>query len=102
MIKPINGHILIEPVTHDSFISQAKEVYDEIGVVVDFDENIMLPKMVDWDEKNIKMTVKPPIIHKGCKVYFDSWLAAKLPSGKEGEFFWVVKIEDIRAVEHES
>lgn len=83
MITPVNSHLVIEPVKHETFIASDKETYEEIGVVV------ALP--VDFhSETNLKI---------GDKVYFDSWLAAKYPKeDKEDEFYWLVKWEDIRAV----
>lgn len=79
MIKPVNGHILIEPVKHESFVASQKETYEEVGVVVD-DVNFEL--------------------RKGDKVFFDSYLAAKYPTGEGDEYFWLVKWEDVRAIEH--
>jgi co-chaperonin GroES (HSP10) len=81
MIKPVNGHLIIEPVSHEEFIASQNTTYQEIGVVVSIDE-------VDY----IKAKV-------GDKVYFDSWLAAKYPK-TNGEFYWLVKWEDVRAIEH--
>ncbi|MFA5937637.1 MAG: hypothetical protein WC822_07215 [Candidatus Paceibacterota bacterium] len=85
MISPVNLHVLIEPVVHDSFIATQKETYEEIGVVVDAD-----------------VKIKGYEVQVGDKVYFDSWLAAKYPKeGSTDEYFWLVKWEDIRALEHE-
>lgn len=83
MIKPINGHILIDPVQYDSFIASDKGIYEEIGIVVDYDK--MLKDII---ELNI-----------GDKVYFDSWMAAKYPKNND-EFYWLVKASEVRAVEH--
>jgi hypothetical protein len=89
MIKPVNGHLLIEPVVHDSFIATQKETYEEIGIVVD-----MSPSGLEEMDKD-----EAPNI--GDKVYFDSWLAAKYPKeGSTDEYFWLVKWEDVRAIEH--
>lgn len=105
MIKPINGHILIEPVVHESFIASGRDTYEEIGVVIDFD-----PAINPWavEETGEEGTASPfidvprGVILKGDRVYFDSWMAAKFPNKeKEGTFYWLVKIEDIRAVEHD-
>jgi hypothetical protein len=84
MIQPINGHIIIEPLKHDSFIPLDKGNYEEIGVVIDFDKEI---KVSD--------------LQKGVRVYFDSWLASKYPTGKGDDYFWLVKIDDVRAIEYE-
>ena len=81
MIIPINGHVVVEPVVHESFISSQKETYDEIGTVM------VLPE----EAKDTKISV-------GDKVYFDSWLAAKYPKN-DTEFYWLVKADDIRAYE---
>lgn len=80
-IKPVNGHLIIEPVKHEAFIATQNETYQEIGVVVD------APVELEGDVKI------------GDKVYFDSWLAAKFPTEKEDEYLWLVKWEHIRAVE---
>lgn len=83
MIQPLNKHVLIEPVKHDDFVQTQRESFEEIGVVMSFDE------VLDGQEG---MMV-------GNKVYFDSWLAVKYPKATTGEFFWLVKYEDIRAYE---
>ena len=77
MIRPINGHILIEPLKHESFISSEKGVYEEIGTVLDNGQNP---------------------VKNGTKVYFDSWLAVRYPKN-ENEFYWLVKWEDVRAID---
>lgn len=79
-MKPINNHVLIEPVKHDSFIASQRQTYEEIGVVIDIADSVTGVK-------------------KGDKVYFDSWLAAKYPKN-DTEYYWLVKYEDIRAVEY--
>ncbi len=89
MIKPVNGHLLIEPVAHETFMVSQNEKYEEIGVVVDFDQSSGFLENLDEDELLI-----------GDRVYFDAWLAAKYPKN-ETEFYWLVKWEDVRAVDHE-
>lgn len=83
MIIPKNGHILIEPLVHQSFISSQKDTYEEVGTVVHAGDFIQAGK-------DVKV---------GDKVFFDSWLAAKFPKNDD-EYFWLVKWEDVRAVEH--
>lgn len=83
---PVNNHLLIEPIKHEGFMASQRDTYQEIGVVVAYPEGFDgfgTPK-------------------KGDKVYFDSWLAAKYPKegGKDDEFLWLVKWEDVRAVEY--
>jgi len=93
MIQPVNGHILIKPEKHESFMSQQHETYEEIGVVMS------LP--MEWEMipgTGIPLESSPVNIND--KVYFDAWLAAKFPSEKEGEYYWLVKWEDVRAVEY--
>ena len=85
MIKPINSHVIVEPVEHQSFMSTQKESYEEIGVVKDFDKEL-----------------EPAPFNIGDKVYFDSWLCAKYPTGDGKGFYWLVKFEDIRAYEQVS
>lgn len=86
MIKPINGHILIEPLTQEGFIASQKETYEEIGVVIG------LPALLT----DIEVEELPEL---GDKVFFDSWLAARYPKGDSDEFFWLVRLEDIRAIQ---
>ena len=81
MITPINGHLLIEPIVKTGFVVSAEDKYQEIGVVISIDPNLAH-------------------LNAGDKVYFDSWLAAKFPGEKEGEFYWLIKYEDVRAVEY--
>lgn len=82
-MTPVNGHLLIEPVSHETFVATAKDFFEEIGVVL------------DYDHKSPDISVKP-----GDKVYFDSWLAAKYPAKEDGKFYWLVEWQHIRAVEH--
>lgn len=94
MIKPTNNHLLIDPVAHEGFMSSQRETYEEIGIV------LAVPKwMANADEDMVDADHFPKV---GDKVYFDSWLAAKYPKegDKPDEFYWLVKWDDIRAVEH--
>lgn len=84
MIQPINGHILIKPLTHDSFMQSQRETYEEVGTILAIDEFLTTPQPLSL----------------GDKVYFDSWLAAKFPSDDPENPYWMVKYEDIRAIEH--
>lgn len=83
MITPVNGHLVIEPVKAEGFMATANTTYEEIGVVV----------AVANDAGPVPV---------GDKVYFDAWLAAKYhkEGGKPDEFYWLVKWEDVRAIEH--
>ena len=91
MIKPVNSHLIIEPIAHEGFMASQHDTYQEIGVVIAF--------AADLIEVTNLVARKP--VEVGDKVYFDSWLAAKYP--KEGtttdEFYWLVKWQDVRAVE---
>lgn len=93
MITPINNHLIVEPVEHESFIASAKGTFDEIGVVLAVPEN-MLPVPGTLYEV--------PPIEVGDRVYFDSWLAAKYPTGEGDKTFWLVNYEDIRAVQKQT
>lgn len=98
-IQPVNGHLLIDPIPRASFMASSREIFEEVGTIL----------ATPW-EPNGGNTVasggsggysyarddRPKV---GDKVYFDSWLAAKFPKN-ESEFFWLVKWEDVRAVEH--
>lgn len=88
-ISPVNNHLLIEPVKHEEFIETQRGTYEEIGIV------LALPELFD----EIAVAESPKV---GDRVYFDSWLAAKYPKegAKPDEFYWLVKWEDVRAVEY--
>lgn len=87
MITPVNGHILIEPIAHDTFMAQQTSRYEEIGLIVAVNDDTDYGD--DWT---------PEV---GERVYFDAWLAAKYPKrdGKEGEYYWLVNWKDVRAAE---
>ena len=91
-IQPINNHLIVEPVEHESFIASSKGTFDEIGVVR------AVP--IEWELYPGTGLVegKQPVV-VGDKVYFDSWLAAKYPTGEGDKTFWLVNYEDIRAVQ---
>lgn len=78
MLTPINGHILIEPLVHESFIASEKTTFEEIGRVLHRGD------ILD--------------VNVGDKVYFDSWLASKFPK-EDGTYFWLVRWSDVKAVE---
>jgi len=96
MIKPVNGHLLIEPLPQESFISSDRETYQEIGVVIDYDADFDDDTTV-WTGATLSQL--PKLISKGDKVYFDSWLAAKFPKDKDS-YYWLVKWEDVRGVDY--
>ena len=85
MLKPVNNHILIEPVVHETFIvtnANGTPTYQEIGVIRDLAEPLPFPLQI------------------GQKVYFDSWLAKKYPrEGREGEYLWLVDYKHVVAVD---
>lgn len=88
MIKPVNGHLLIDPIKHEGFMASQRETYEEVGVVLAFAESVELEML-----KKLKI---------GDKVYFDSWIAAKYPKegGSPDDYYWLVKWADVRAVEY--
>lgn len=92
MIIPVNDHFLIEPLVHESFISTQKDTYEEIGTV------LQVPRWLQRADPAMEATEFYPNV--GDKVYFDSWLAARYPKEKEGEYYWLVKWSDVRAVEY--
>lgn len=97
MIQPVNGHLLIEPVEHETFMQTDQGTYEEIGTV------LALPlDMVSYFEVNSTGTSggQNDLVNLGDKVYFDAWLAAKFPGENDGEYYWLVKWEHIRAIEH--
>lgn len=83
-IKPINGHVLIELVKHESFMASDKERYEEIGQVVALPDD-MPERLSDrlW----------------GKKVLFSGWLAKKFPKTGTDDVYWLVDFKDIVAYE---
>ena len=82
MIKPVNGHLLIEPVKHESFVVTGRETYEEVGLVVE----------MPYDLSGV-------YCEPGDKVFFDSWLAAKYPKENDPEgYYWLVPWKEVRAV----
>lgn len=79
MIKPINGHLLIQPLEHKTFLQGDKSTFEEIGIVLAVSKGCLRVRV-------------------GYKVFFDSWLAAKFPKGDD-DFYWLVKYDDVRAIE---
>lgn len=75
---------MIEPLKHESFMASQKESFEEIGVVVELPDS---------------NAGEGFILKRGDKIFFDSWLAAKYPNGTNGEYYWLVKFEDVRAIE---
>lgn len=90
MIHPINGHILIEPIKHDSFMASYRETYQEIGTIINAADDVVN----HFYSENHEMKLL------GNTAYFDSWLAVKYPveGGKPDDFYWLVKWEDVRAL----
>lgn len=82
-IIPVNGHLLISPLKHESLLPTEKGQYDEVGEVV----------AIAGDAMNY-MGIE---IHD--IVFYDSWLASKYPTGKDDEVFWLVPYKDIRAIQ---
>ena len=95
-MKPVNGHLLIEPVKREGFMQSSTHTFEEIGIVLDIANDVTT---VSLDMSGTNPTYNFSPVKIGDKVYFDSWLAAKYPKNKD-EFYWLVKWEDVRAVEH--
>lgn len=95
MITPVNKHLLIKPVEHTTFIATQSETYEEIGEVLEFDININGIQVYDGGT-----TPQRGKVEIGDMIYFDAWLAAKFPGEKDGEYYWLVKWDDVRAVDH--
>lgn len=95
MIKPINGHVLIEPLKQDSFIAPTRETYQEIGTILALSEELT-HDYVTTNTGNFK-----PVLKVGDKVYFDAWLAKKYPRTDIDDFYWLVRYEDLVAYEEQ-
>lgn len=87
-IEPVNGHLLIEPLKHETFMASQRKTYEEVGIVI----SIPAPHYSGLDKYD---TTGASV---GDKVFFDSWLAAKYPKNDK-EFYWLVKWSDVRAIE---
>lgn len=73
-------------------MASQKETYEEIGTVKSYS-----PEVVAYLAEQ-KLPVEFLV---GKRVYFDSWLAAKYPKeGNDKEFYWLVKWEDVRAIDY--
>jgi len=76
-MKPLNNHLMIQPLETDSFMAQQKTSYEEIGLVLEGPAELV-----------------------GKHVYFDSWVAKKYPvKGTTDQYVWFVKEEDLVAYE---
>ena len=75
-LKPVNGHILISPVKHDTFMASDKETYDEIAVVMEVADGV----------EGI------PI---GAKVYFDSFMVKRYPPLEGTEDIWLLHKDEV-------
>ena len=84
-IVPINGHVLIKPLVHESLLPTEKGTYDEVGIIIDIAEDIINSFRLSENDK----------------VWFDSWRASKHPTGESDEYFWLVPHKDLKAVEYQ-
>lgn len=92
--------MLIDPIKQEAFMASSREVFEEIGIVLDYDKAIT----GEYEDGSVTITTgsKPrrPKLQKGDKVYFDAWLAAKYPGKDVDSFLWLVNFENVRAVEY--
>lgn len=96
MIKPINKHVLIEPLKRDDFIPTNSGQYQEIGEIIALASELKEEDYLDSSGLNVKGTA----LRVGYKVLFDAWLAKKYPKeGSRDEYYWLVRYEDIVAYE---
>lgn len=99
MITPVNGHLLIEPLKHESFMASQRETFEEVGTVLAIPKEYMGGLSMRDYGNDLAVEKIPSLVAVGTKVFFDSWLAAKYPKN-EDEYYWLVKWEDVRAIEH--
>ena len=78
-IVPVNGHLIVRPQTHKSLLPTENGTFDELGIV------LARPWWNFWWAK------------RGDEVWFDSWLAAKHPTGENDEYVWLIRWQDVRA-----
>ncbi|MBL0320513.1 MAG: hypothetical protein IPP74_14655 [Alphaproteobacteria bacterium] len=43
MIKPLNKFVQIEPEAHEEFVTSQRSTYDEIGIVIEIDDDLSVP-----------------------------------------------------------
>lgn len=102
-IIPVNNHLLIQPLKHESLLPTEKGTYEEVGIILDLSKELKAYKKPVFSGSGIgAMSCIMEIEGKaeiGDKVFFDSWLANKFPTDKNDEFFWLVKWDDVRAVQ---
>lgn len=94
MLHPLNKHVLIEPIEQESIIASATHIYEEMGIILEI--------AADLTRISGGVGVEPvkfSPLEKGDKVFFDSWTAAKYPTGEDDKFYWLVPYESIRMVE---
>jgi hypothetical protein len=78
--RPVNGHLVIDPLKQTTFLPTDKGTFDEVGIVLS-----ERPWYKFWWAK------------RGEKVWFDSWLSSKHPTGEDDNYFWLVKWRDVKA-----
>jgi hypothetical protein len=73
-------------------VQSDKVTYEEVGIVVD-----------DGNDPNFSASVYPPFKgpKKGDKIYFDSWMVSKFPTGEAGKYYWLVPFANIKAYEEQ-
>lgn len=77
---PINGHIEVKPIVEGGVVQREQAKYEEKGIVINTG------------------AIDKAFISIGDVVFFDGWLAAKYGADTDEEH-WLVKYEDIRAIE---
>ena len=70
MLKPVNNHLVIEPIVQKSFMTSSDNKFQEIGVVISVADSIQVMNGTYTREQLSPVKV-------GDKVYFDSWLGNK-------------------------
>lgn len=86
-MKPLNNHLMIEPLKTSKFMSSERTTFEEVGKVL-----AEPGKLFDVNGNAISLL--------GTVVYFDSWLAKKYPViGEIEKFVWFVEYKDLVAYE---
>jgi hypothetical protein len=86
-MKPLNKHLMIQPLETNTFMASDRTTYQEVGVVVD-------------EDPTIRGGLGEAGSMIGKLVYFDSWLAKKFPvKGETDKFVWFVEYKDLVAYE---
>ncbi len=86
-VVPVNNHVIIRPVEEKTAYVSSQVAFEERGEVIAVEGTISTSGLPI-----------PNTIQVGMFVYFDSWCASRYKDSN-GEEFWLIPIDKIRAIE---